>query len=105
MSTCRHQIFCPLVIDGYHLFPISPFELPFWISWYPSYCAISGGNVQLTDHNFICNDDNPKIIEIEFDTGSLQKNDVWHLCEFCSQKPEFQKFRLNMKNLKDCENK
>ncbi len=46
--------------------------------------------------HFECNDSSPKIYEIEFDTGSLQKNDTWHLCESCSQKPEFLKFRLSI---------
>ncbi len=99
------QIFCPLVIDGYLLFSISPFETIFWYSRYPLHYVTDGGCGHLTTHYFICNDTNSKIIEVEFDTGSLQKNDVWHLCKFCSQKYEFQKFRLNVKNLKDSGNK
>ena len=93
------------MINGYLLFSKSPFETIFWASRYPFHYITNGGCGYLTTSYFICNDTNPKIIEIEFDTGSLQKNDVWHLCEFCSKKHEFQKFRLNIKNLKDSENK
>ena len=46
-----------------------------------------------------CNDENPKIIEIEFDTGSLQKKDVWHLCKYCNLKLEFTKHRINEKQI------
>ena len=107
--TCLHvdifQIFCPLVLDGYLSFPIHSFEPPFWIGGYPSHYVTDGGCGHLITHYFICNDTNLKIIEVKFDTGSLQKNDVWHLCTFCSKKYEFQKFRLNVKNLKNSENK
>ena len=45
---------------------------------------------------YVCNDTNPKIIEVEFDTGiTLQKKDLWRLCLNCNSKPEFQKFRIN----------
>jgi len=106
MSTCRHPTnFLSISNYGYLLFPISTFQPIYWVSRYPSHYVTDGGCGHLTPPYFICNDINPKIIEVEFDTGSLQKNDVWHLCEFCSQKYEFQKFRLNVKNLKDSGNK
>ncbi len=89
------------MINGYILFPIPLFESLFWDSRHPIHFITDEGCGHLISHYLICNDINPKIIEVEFDTGSLQKNDVWHLCKFCSQKSEFQKFRLNIKNLKD----
>lgn len=99
------QIFCPLVIDGYLLFSIHSFEHSFHTGGYPSHYITNEVCGNLTTHYFICNDANPKTIEVKFDTGSLQKDDVWHLCESCSEKSEFQKFRLNVKNLKNSENK
>jgi hypothetical protein len=46
-----------------------------------------------------CNDDNPKIIQIKFDTGSLKKNDIWNICSICNQKPEFAYYRIYEKNI------
>ena len=46
-----------------------------------------------------CNDDNQKVFEIEFDTGSLQKEDVWHLCKNCSLKPEFKYHRIRIRGI------
>ena len=48
-----------------------------------------------------CNDDNPKVIEIEFDTGSLQKDDVWQLCKTCSSKQEFKNHRIRVGSVED----
>ncbi len=48
---------------------------------------------------FSCKDHNPKIIKVEFDTGSLQKKDEWLLCKNCSNKPEFQKHRVNIERV------
>ena len=53
---------------------------------------------------YTCNDNNPKIIRVEFDTGSLQKKDVWALCEQCNQKSEFQMYRLYAKKLGNLKN-
>ncbi len=49
----------------------------------------------------LCNDDNSKVIEIEFDTGSLNKKDVWKICNECNLKPQFQKFRIAENKLGD----
>ena len=46
-----------------------------------------------------CKDDNPKIIQVEFDTGSLMKKDVWIICTICNQKPEFLQYRIYEKNI------
>lgn len=51
-----------------------------------------------------CNDNNPKIIQVEFDTGSLQKKDIWELCEQCNQKLEFQKYRIYVKQFGNLKN-
>lgn len=49
-----------------------------------------------------CNDNNPKIILVEFDTGSLLKRtDKWKLCFKCNSKPQFQRFRISEKSLGD----
>ena len=38
---------------------------------------------------------------IEYDTGtSLAKKDIWNLCIFCSDKPEFQDHRICIKHLR-----
>lgn len=47
----------------------------------------------------LCNDDNQKVIEIEFDTGSLKKQDIWKLCAKCKLIKKFQKFRIKTRNL------
>jgi len=47
----------------------------------------------------VCKDDNQKIIQIEFDTGSLKKKDVWAICKICNQKPEFSQYRIYEKNI------
>ena len=46
-----------------------------------------------------CNDDNPKVIEVEFDSGSLRKKNIIQLCKDCCQNPEFQKYRISEKVL------
>lgn len=46
-----------------------------------------------------CNDENSKVFQVEFDTGSLQKKDVWKLCENCNLKPEFQRHRIHVEYL------
>lgn len=43
----------------------------------------------------------PKVIEVVFDTGSLQKEDVWKLCKDCCLKPEFRHFRIHEKRLEE----
>ena len=43
---------------------------------------------------FQCNDDNKKIIFVEYDTSTLNKIDQWLLCKKCNTKPEYQKNRL-----------
>ncbi|WP_457759889.1 hypothetical protein [Candidatus Nitrosopumilus sp. bin_32a] len=48
---------------------------------------------------FTCKDNNPKIIQVEFDTGSLKKKDVWTICTICNQKPEFSKYRIKEKKI------
>ena len=48
---------------------------------------------------FTCKDSNPKIILVEFDTGSLNKKDIWKICNICNQKPEFLKFRIFEKEI------
>lgn len=47
-----------------------------------------------------CNDDNKKIIFVEFDTGSSKKIDRWKLCSNCNLKPKFQKHRISERRLK-----
>lgn len=46
-----------------------------------------------------CNDNNPKIIYVEFDSGLLKRKDEWELCVKCNLKPEFQKHRISEKRL------
>ena len=48
----------------------------------------------------LCNDTNKKIIEVEFDSGSLKQNDVWYLCKDCNQKKIFEKFRIRVSHLR-----
>jgi hypothetical protein len=48
---------------------------------------------------FTCKDSNPKTILVEFDTGSLNKKDIWRICNSCNQKPEFLKFRIFEKEI------
>ena len=48
---------------------------------------------------YTCKDDNPKIKQIEFDTGPLKKQDIWNICETCNQKPEFSNYRVVEKNI------
>lgn len=45
----------------------------------------------------VCKDDNPKTIQIEFDTGSLMKKDVWRICDVCSRKQEFSRYKISEK--------
>lgn len=47
----------------------------------------------------VCKDDNPKTIQIEFDTGSLMKKDVWRICNVCSHKQEFSRYKISEKIL------
>ena len=43
---------------------------------------------------FVYKDKNKKIIQIEFDTSSLKKTDIWIICETCNSKSEFLKFTI-----------
>ncbi len=53
------------------------------------------------DSNFIfyCTDNNEKQLKIIFDSGSLKKDDIWHLCDNCNSKPEFQNHRISTERL------
>jgi len=53
---------------------------------------------------FVCSDNNPKVIQIEFDTGTLQKKDLWKICKQCNLKPEFKEFRIRIQELENCDN-
>ena len=46
-----------------------------------------------------CKDTNPKIKQIEFDTGTLKRKDIWEICSICNQKPEFAYYRIYEKNI------
>lgn len=48
---------------------------------------------------FYCSDDNEKQFKIIFDSGSLKKDDIWHLCKNCNSKPEFQNHRISTEKL------
>lgn len=52
----------------------------------------------------LCSDDDEKVIEVEFDTGSLQKQDIWKLCAKCNLIKNFQKFRIRTRNLGESHN-
>ncbi len=46
---------------------------------------------------FVFKNKNQKIIQIEFDMGSLKKIDILIICETCNLKSEFLKFRIYKK--------
>lgn len=53
------------------------------------------------DNSNECNDDNSKVIEREFDTGSLNKKDVWRICDDCIGKPMFTRYIISEKVIGD----
>jgi len=53
----------------------------------------------VSDFIFYCSDNNEKQFKIIFDSGSLKKDDIWHLCENCNSKPEFQNHRISTERL------
>lgn len=54
---------------------------------------------EVSDFIFYCPDDDEKQFKIIFDSGSLKKDDVWHLCDKCNSKPEFQNHRISIEKL------
>ncbi|KEQ56137.1 hypothetical protein AAA799E16_01312 [Marine Group I thaumarchaeote SCGC AAA799-E16] len=46
-------------------------------------------------HVFYCDDTNPKKFKIQFNSGSLKKDDTWFLCDVCNQKSAFRSFRIS----------
>jgi len=59
----------------------------------------------MNENIYFCNEDHDKKFKVKFDSGLLEKDDIWFLCKKCNLKPEFQQYRIICEIIRNKEDK